>query len=67
MSFKSWSSAQSAAGKEKPDRKPKAVPAASAAAGAQPAETTAKSVRAAKLAAAKPGDQMAKASLTKKS
>jgi hypothetical protein len=48
MSFKSWSSAQSAAGKDKPDSNPKAVPAA-------------------KLPAAQPGDQVAKASPTKKS
>jgi len=63
MSFKSWSSAQSAAGKDKPDSKPKPMPSARAA-GAQPAETPAKVSPTAK---AQTGDQVAKGSPIKKS
>jgi hypothetical protein len=63
MSFKSWSSAQSAAGKDKPDSKPKPVP-STGAAGAQPAETPAK---VSPTANAQPDDQIAKGSPTKKS
>ena len=65
MSFKSWSSSQSAAGKNKADSKPKAVPSVSAE-GAQPSQMPAKVLPTAKSSTVQPRDQVAKASHAKK-
>ena len=65
MSFKSWSSAQTAAAEAKTADKPKAAPASSRPA-RQPDKASAKVLPTAKVPSSQPEDRTAKASATKK-